>query len=626
LLSSLRYRADIDGLRAIAVVGVVAYHAAPRVLPGGFVGVDIFFVISGFLISSLVLTEINQGSFSFLDFYRRRARRILPALIIVIVATWMIGFYALWPNQFADLGAHIIAASTFCSNFLLAAQAGYFDAAASTKPLLHLWSLAIEEQFYLIWPAMLLLASKFRLNVTVLLCLILTASFVSGAASLMSQSPWAFYGLHNRAWELAIGALLAVRRDSDLAPASLRPVAGTAGLLLIAISMLWLDSTVPYPGWRALIPTIGTSFLILAGPHTAINRLLAAKPIVAVGLISYPLYLWHWPFLSFIHIAGVRLTSIVTAAIIGLTVLLAWLTYRFVELPIRHGTVSPSLRQHIPAGLAILLGGTLLLGGVTAWTGGLAYRLDGEMSQLYDYQFDQQQAYRVGTCLLNPGQDESAFTNDCVNDVGAPLLLVWGDSHAAHLFPGLKELEANSTFSLAQYTVSACPPILEIEIAAQPLCRRINDFIIKQISQLRPHTVLLSASWAAYPSADLADLKHSIDQLKIIGVRNIILAGPVPVWTPSLPSVLLPYYVSHHELPERMKLGVTQRADIDDALQKLSAEWGITYFSMLSAFCNSVGCLTRTGNGVKDLVQWDSAHLTPAGSRFIANQLPWQNR
>jgi len=616
--SAIKYRPDIDGLRAVAVIGVVVYHAMPQWLPGGFVGVDVFFVISGYLITSIILPEIESGSFSFWNFYRRRIRRILPALVVVIAAVWIIGWFVLWPTQFAQLGLHILAASTFVSNYLLASESGYFDAAAQTKPLLHLWSLAIEEQFYLIWPGLLLVACRLRLSAAGLLCFILVTSFSFGESSLAREPAWAFYGLPGRSWELAIGALLAVLRKPVAVPMPIFNVMGVVGAALIVISMVVVDQTSPFPGWRALGPTVGTAALIAAGPSTPVGRLLSLRPVVAIGLISYPLYLWHWPLIAFAGIAGVQSTPRVAVTILCLSLLLSWLTYTAIETPIR-SSGSIMLRRCASTSLIALLFGAGILGAVTQWSGGLAFRLDQTQKRIADFHFDYDRAYRGGTCLIGQAQDESAFTSDCVRDVGAPLLLLWGDSHAAHLYPGLKTLEGQATFSLAQFTASACAPVLDV---GSSHCRRINDFAINQIARLKPHTVILAASWWAYPDNDLVNLDRSVDQLRRIGIDKVILVGPVPIWNPSLPLALLAFYSAHREIPKRMQFGLTRMTDMDNTLHKMSLDLGIAYFSVLSAMCDSEGCLTRVGNDVSDLTAWDSATI---GSIFIANRLSWRS-
>lgn len=618
-----KYRPDIDGLRAVAVVGVIIYHAMPQCLSGGFVGVDVFFVISGFLITSIIRLEIKSGSFSFLNFYRRRIRRILPALIVVIAAVLFIGLFVLWPNQFAQLGLHILAASTFSSNYLLAAEAGYFDTAAQSKPLLHLWSLAIEEQFYLIWPVLLLVALKFSLKTKNMLFIILIASFAY--SEINNGSTWAFYSLPSRSWELALGALLAIYRKPAATTQPIYDAASVIGLALIVTSMVALVPTSLFPGWRALVPTFGTAILIATGPSTPIGRLLSIRPLVAIGLISYPLYLWHWPLLSFASIAGVKLTPLAATAIVGIALLLAWLTYRFIETPIRSGA-SIKFRRYAPAFLAVLLLGTGMLGMATQWSNGLAFRFSKVQIELADFHFDQYQAYRglPGGCFLALEQAETAFGKDCVpQQPDRPLVALWGDSHAAQLYPGLETLQTETgIFLLAQLTASACPPILEVDLPLSPHCRAINDFVIRKITEMRPKIAVLAASWWAYPTLDLTRLRYSVEKLRVAGVERIILVGPVPIWNPSLPEILLNHSKKTRDLPYYLSDGLTKMTELDRNLGEITRQNESSYFSVLDVFCNAYGCLTRTSADISDLTAWDSAHLTSVGSRFLISKMP----
>ena len=318
--SQLDYRPDIDGLRAIAVLAVIGFHAFPAWIRGGFVGVDVFFVISGYLISTILLTGMERGSFRVSQFYIRRIRRIFPALIVVLLACIVAGWLVLFSFEYQALGKHVAGSAAFVSNFVLWNEAGYFDKAAATKPLLHIWSLGIEEQFYIVWPLLLFLVWKRKAATLALLLLLLTFSF---AFNVLSSDPAAdFYSPLTRFWELMAGAVLAYLSlhwedlagifrklprhalqiiGGSAAPDSItRNVAAVIGVLLIVATVLAVDETKKFPGWWALLPVVGTCLMIASGPHAWINnKLLAARGLVAIGLISYPLYLWHWPlFLS----------------------------------------------------------------------------------------------------------------------------------------------------------------------------------------------------------------------------------------------------------------------------------------------------------------------------------------
>ena len=397
----LTYRPDIDGLRAIAVLAVIGFHASPRFVPGGFVGVDVFFVISGFLISGILFAQASAERFSFADFYARRVRRIFPALAVVLVGCWAIGWLVLVGGEYRQLEKHIAAGATFLSNFLLWGESGYFDAAAESKPLLHLWSLGVEEQFYLMWPPILYFCWKRGLNMVTAIVTIVAGSFLLNVSLVGWNAIAAFYAPLTRLWELLLGGLLAygelfhraritsavnevvfvsVDRYDDRFVANLKAGLGLT-LIALAVALLGKNAAYPgwwfsapaarpfavavgladgalYPGWWALLPVVGTALLIWAGPDAAINRrLLALRVLVYIGLISYPLYLWHWPLLSFARImeSGEAPRS-VRAAAIGIAFILAAATYEAVERPIRRGVSrrTPLRLATVAAALAVV--------------------------------------------------------------------------------------------------------------------------------------------------------------------------------------------------------------------------------------------------------------------------------
>ena len=371
------YRPDIDGLRAIAISTVVLYHAFPSLLPGGFIGVDIFFVISGFLISGIVFTQVAAGKFSVRDFYIRRICRIFPALVIVLSITAVVGWTWLLPGDWERLGQEIHGSAFFFVNFVFLSQAGYFDEASITKPLLHLWSLSIEEQFYVVWPIATLLACRIRGALPLLLVVGIFTSFAFNLKTITTNPVAAFYMPGTRAWELLIGCLLAFRLKFEESPIALRfsaietifapELRAFCGLGLIAMAAMFFDSHQPYPGWRALFPTTGAALLIAAGSNATINRaLLSNRPMIFIGLISYPLYLWHWPILSFVTIyQGVTPSVQERLGLVLLAFGCAVGTFYLLERPIRFGRQ----RRRAAVVMAIFcatLGG---LGSLIAWDG-----------------------------------------------------------------------------------------------------------------------------------------------------------------------------------------------------------------------------------------------------------------
>lgn len=361
-LSHPKYRPDIDGLRAIAVLSVVAYHAFPSWIKGGFIGVDIFFVISGFLISTIIFENLDRGTFSFSEFYARRIRRIFPSLIVVLVSCLIFGWLVLVPEELNQLGKHIAAGAGFISNFVLWREAGYFDALAETKPLLHLWSLGIEEQFYIVWPLVLWLAWKRKFNLLTVIIVATLITFALNIKGVKHDAVATFYCPQTRFWELLSGSILAwltlykknsflsykLRIDGWLAKIIYREEVGGDGktlsnsisffgFLLLAYGFWRITKDISFPGTWALVPVLASICLILAGPTAWINRTILSNSLaVWFGLISYPLYLWHWPMLSFARILEADMPSrSIRVAAVAIAILFAWMTVAFIEKPFR---------------------------------------------------------------------------------------------------------------------------------------------------------------------------------------------------------------------------------------------------------------------------------------------------
>ena len=360
-MSKETYRPDIDGLRAVAVLAVVIYHAFPKALPGGFVGVDIFFVISGYLISGILFKSLSNGTFSFAEFYSRRIRRLFPALVTMFFLTLFAGYYYLLSDEFEQFGKHVAASCVFIQNNTLLKESGYFDSAAELKPLLHLWSLAVEEQFYIFFPPLLILLWRKKWPITSILAAFLLISFFANLVMSAKDSASDFFLTPYRCWELMAGAMLAWRHFSKGQDTRFGNFYSIFGLLLITFSLIWLDKSNLYPGWRAIFPVTGTVLLIAAGPGPTINRWLLSNPIsIWVGLISYPLYLFHWPALSFLRILkGEHPSSVSILLAVGLSFALAALTYYFVEKKIRYSkllwTIPLLLTAFIVSGILGLL-------------------------------------------------------------------------------------------------------------------------------------------------------------------------------------------------------------------------------------------------------------------------------
>jgi peptidoglycan/LPS O-acetylase OafA/YrhL len=619
-----RYRPDIDGLRAIAVLAVIAFHAAPAALPGGFVGVDIFFVISGYLIGSILLAEMAAGRFSFVRFYSRRVKRIFPALIIVLLACYAFGWFNLIDTEFMELGKHVAAGAAFVANLALWSEAGYFDSSAATKPLLHLWSLGVEEQFYIFWPVMLWAFQKGRINPLIGIIAVALGSFAADMVTVVPNPTADFYSPLARFWELLIGCLLAYQHLRASALGTSRGSLFTAnmksviGCVLILASIVFLRGQVLFPGWRALLPTVGAYLLIDSGTATFNRKILAAKPLVWIGLISFPLYLWHWPLLVYPRILeGGTPEGWVRACAVFASFVLAWATYRLIERPLRFGKPS-QWKVVVLVGLMAIVG---FVGFNTYQRHGLSFRLTKMVGQFAGVQRDISASWRTHSCFLEGSTDNAdTFNASCTDQGNQPLVFLWGDSHAAALYPGLRALQPSYDFRLAQYTASGCVPLLGTD-APNPRCESIHNRAFEFLKHDHPKMVILTADWSV---DELSRLDRTVAAMRQAGVQQIVMVGPVPRWHESLPKVYWTYWRKYHAtLPARTRFGLDPTiAPIDQQAQIDAERLHLIYVSAYQKLCDNVnGCDTRSGPGKGQILVFDDAHLTVPGSLSLMQSL-----
>nr|WP_308495452.1 acyltransferase family protein [Duganella flavida] len=499
---ALGYRPDIDGLRAVAVLAVVLYHAWPAWIPGGFIGVDIFFVISGYLISVIIMSQLVSGSFSLADFYARRVRRIFPALLLVMLATAVFGWTVLLQGEFRQLGRHTAAGSGFVSNLVLWQEAGYFDNAATTKPLLHLWSLGVEEQFYLLWPLILWLVFRRHFNFLLVTALIFCASMALNLATVQGDPTSAFYSPATRFWELMSGGIAAYLQLHH-APWStrLQRWASWGGGALLALGFALIKAQLPFPGWWAVLPVSGAFLLIMAGPAAPLNaRLLGARPAVWIGLISYPLYLWHWPLLAYGFIVyGEKPSYSVKLALVGAAFVLATLTYRMLELPLRRVANKRAVVQQLAIGMVAMVS----LGGLAA-SGLLRERINAHGADVFVNALNDS-AY-PGPAFTPLRHQNIVFQQ--VPGRGAGLTVFLGDSVVQHYGPYIEQaLTAPQahTSSVIFATAGGCPPIphtVKLPRVQYPLCPATVEAAYDLARSARTDTVVIGAAWQGYFAAD----------------------------------------------------------------------------------------------------------------------------
>jgi len=630
------YRADIDGLRAVAVMLVFAYHLDTFTVGnlsvwGGFIGVDVFFVISGFLISSVILREIDDSSFSLKEFYRRRIRRILPALVAMMLVTAIVSCYYMLPSVLYAFAKSQLAATFSVSNFYFLSTSSYFSSNVD-KPLLHTWSLAVEEQFYILFPLFLLLLKRFfpgRFK----------AAMVSVAAASFMLSVWAvhlspvaaFYLPATRAWELLLGAMLSIDLFPRVQSAVGRNLLSAAGLLAILACGFTYTGRVPFPGAAALVPCGGAAFIIAAGETggSVVGRLLSLKPIVFIGLISYSLYLWHWPIILFQHLTMLQPRNasnhMIKGSILVFAFAVATLSWLFVETPFRKGRLmlKGAAAFRFAAGSGALLA---LFACVILATHGLPFRYSQRQLALASY-VDLTAPGREGTCSVESGGPTTP-TYDAAHcllqDPSKKNYLLLGDSHAAHLWYGLHRTFPEINF--LQATASGCEPSVKGKPATGPfdrlnrhlfgdICRPLMDYVFNDY--LRSHhvdRVVLAARWEP---EDLPRLDNTIRTLKARGI-DVLLFGPIVQYDSDLPWLLVTSLRrGDPDLP--LKHQLTDYQELDQDMSALAKQWGIDYVSYFKMLCQGTVCTEYVNSDTP--LQSDYGHLTPAGSMLVSARL-----
>jgi peptidoglycan/LPS O-acetylase OafA/YrhL len=631
----MKYRREVDGLRALAVVPVILYHAGFRAFSGGFVGVDVFFVISGYLITSIIRADLEAGRFSIAAFYERRARRILPALFVVVLSCIPC---ALWLMPASDLDAFaksVAAVATFSSNMLFARSSGYFDMSAELKPLLHTWSLAVEEQYYVLFPLFLWLIWPLGTRaLRRLFGLIFVASLAAAQWGTTVNPAAAFYWLPTRGWELLLGAFLALHLADHAPPrqplARWRELAGAAGIALILFAVFRFDQQTPFPGLYALLPTVGATLIILcATEHTRIGRLLGSKPIVAVGLISYSAYLWHQPLFVFARYwSDFELTSRpLLLALSAASLVLAYGSWKYVEVPFRN-------RQKVlrPLIVRVAVSGTVLL--ASLGLAGHAFYKDKADIDWTAWSA----AVRQDRCMLQvPGSVR--HESECIAPRKAVNVLLWGDSHAAALYPGLSRLADRHGWGLSQLTQSGCPPLDRVKpLLFRPNCNRLNDDIVRGLPG-RFDVIILHAAWMHddYPMG-YAELGARLDAM----LRRIRSAAPSA--TVVILSNVPRWYISAERaymrvLSEDRVAGDAGRPDgsagayamastlpeIDRVISHVASRHGAVFISAVRHLCVAADagadhrpCLIATDRRSHELAYVDWGHFTLAGSTYFA--------
>lgn len=613
------YRPDIDGLRAVAVLCVILFHLKTNHFQGGFIGVDIFFVISGYLITQILYRENRNHTFSIAHFYERRFRRILPALTVVLAATGLASWFSYYPLQLVDIAQSLLATVLSGANVYFMQTADYFTAPEAFMPLLHMWSLGVEEQFYIFFPFVLILIRRYGHSRYVFWCALLAAaSFALSVALVYTVPSMAFYLVFSRAWELLAGSLLALGALPVLKTRWQQEGTALLGVAMLAASLLTLDKSALFPGLNAVLPTLGTVAIIYAGMQgrPLVNRLLSLKPLVFTGLISYSLYLWHWPVIIFtkVHVTD-SFTNPQRLGLLAISFLLASLTWYVVERPFRKNTFL-TRKQIFQLSLAVLaaLGAAGLAVVVFA---GFPQRVPQQALELSSYlKYDTTPVFRKGTCFIGSAPGIRTYHPEiCLQtSPDKPNILLVGDSHSGHFYQGLKAVLSGA--NILQAGGSGCKPLLNTG-GENPCASLRDDILLRYLPAHKMDAVIIAARWKP---EDLKPLQATLEYLaKLPTVPRIYVLGRVPEYETSLPFLLA----------RQIETGNTQLAHskqnkgiaaIDTLFAKATFPPNVTYVSSYQALCHGPeGCETQTEAGIP--LQFDYGHLTQEGSVLTVQRM-----
>tara|TARA_Y100001001_G_scaffold147819_1_gene156328 strand:- start:451 stop:2427 length:1977 start_codon:yes stop_codon:yes gene_type:complete len=650
-VAGLKYRADIDGLRALAVIPVIIYHAGAAWLPGGFVGVDVFFVISGFLISKIILGEMERNSFSFIDFYKRRVDRIVPALVFMVVVVLLVFSVLGLPDQSVSVAKSAISAIFSVSNFYFWGGSGYFSPSSDFMPLLHTWSLAVEEQFYLFFPVLMIVLFRLKLNIKMVIAVGAIVMFVFGWWLSIKSPMFAYYMLPARAWELALGVALAVGVVPKSKSIILNETLTALGAILIVLSFFYVRSDMVFPGVAALIPCAGAALIINFGGDSFVSkRLLSCKPIVYVGLISYSLYLWHWPILTFLRVVNASVHLDRSMVVLGMivTLVLSIISWRYVEVPFRRKDLG-DLKK------IVLLGGGVAVAGIVSF---LVILGSGFPSRLSPHALEAVMAAKD----IDPLRDECFGTKErggCTfGDQSLPVsYIVVGDSHAAALRPAISASSLVEGERGTLYWMKACPLLdgsRRVNHPGQKECKTFKENVWRIIEGDRSiETVFLGGRWpyqvtgtlpenggslmtlmaddvtATYSKNEnelvfIRSLKRTVDRLAGMG-KKVVIIGSVPEAGFNVPESTAMARNFGREDKARVPFEVAgNRARFSDEIIMNLLPESASFYPVLGAFCDDEWCDFEK-NGTP--VFYDSNHLSYSGAlNFIAPVLSLQNQ
>lgn len=612
------YRADIDGLRGLAISSVVIYHLFPSFLPGGFIGVDIFFVISGYLITTIIYQDIQSNSFSFYEFYAKRIRRIFPALLVVMATVYVLGWLSLFATEYRELGKHIYSGALFFINITLWQEAGYFDISSELKPLLHLWSLAIEEQFYIIWPILVVLLSKLRRAQVWLVLLLVGASFVSGIYYIGFSPVSAFYLPINRFWELLAGSFIAYLSIHSVYFSNIcsqnKNGLSFIGISLIFLSLLFFDKQMTFPGWWALLPVIGGSLIILAKDSKINSLVFSSKYLVLLGLVSFSLYLWHWPLISFTKIwYGSKHNNLYSFIVLFLSLLLAYLSYKFVEQPARH---QKNKLVVLLIGFSVLIAGC----GYSVYKrNGLEFRHQNIIKG-----YGGKAPHSDVPCLEKFFQYQPDFCNLAIS-TNFPSTVILGDSIAHNSYPGIakKYIEVGRNVAMLGWPGTQ-PWVNYMNPVSSNLNQgdKVNKLITGIAKDRSVHNVILSMTQpSAVDENLLRRIENTIEILKNHNKKILYVFSPPHLSFEPIQCIGMPPLRPQIKADCSMKVTEIDSSyfEIKLKLKDLLDRMSVPTYDPYDQLCNEKNCPILIGG---ELLYRTNGYLSLKGSEYVFSKFP----
>ena len=613
----MTYRDDIDGLRALAVLAVLLFHFEFEIFSGGYVGVDVFFVISGYLITSILIHDIQAQRFSLSHFYEKRLRRLFPALFATVLVSWGVGYWLFMPDEFKEFGQSMVSTVAYLSNVFFWMKSDYFGGPSELKPLLHTWSLSVEEQYYLIFPFVVWGALKSGIKALLKVTIVLLGiSFVASVLMIKPYPSAVFYLSPFRFWELLIGSLLAIFAYQKVAPSKKAvPFLSSIGLALILWPIFVYTEKTAFPGWSALWPVIGASLIIWANDTGWVGKLLKLPFMRFTGKISYSLYLWHWPLVVFYGYWIIRdFTLLDKLMLLVVTFILGWLSWRYLESPFRlHGDKQRKPKWVFAASIVATLG-VLAVGGHIWKTKGVPDRFP----QLVKTEAlsDVNQQSKSNPCFLNKEQGYTEWGNEaCLIDSPKSdrLVLLWGDSHAFHLLAGLKANQDNLDFDVLMYASAGCAPILGLDLPGRPNCKANNDYALEILAKYQPKELILAGNWSygvKEENVKLAELVNTVEKAKTV-VEKVTVFNQLPLYPISNPQYLA-MRLQQSNVTSDYYLKPSEGKDSALEISGLLPEDMV--YDAYGLFCPEVACsIFRDGS----MMVVDRGHLSKEGSKYL---------